>query len=101
METNPNDFLSETELDDEDDETIQHQLAQQAVNEKLETEEANFEVKECFLCMVYDCRGKTLITLTRNPLYPIFPFLMKKYSWYNYYLPGTAITFSSGRVLTI
>nr|KUM50229.1 hypothetical protein ABT39_MTgene72 [Picea glauca] len=51
--------------------------------------------------MVYDCRGKTLITLTRNPLYPIFPFLMKKYSWYNYYLPGTAITFSSGRVLTI
>lgn len=41
METNPNDFLSETELDDEDDETIQHQLAQQAVNEKLETEEAD------------------------------------------------------------
>lgn len=37
METNPNDFLSETELDDEDDETIQHELAQQAVNEKLET----------------------------------------------------------------
>ena len=41
METSPNDFLSETELDDDDDETIQHQLAQQAVNEKLETEDAD------------------------------------------------------------
>jgi len=42
MEIYPNDFLSETELDDEDDETIQRQLAQQAVNEKLETEEADY-----------------------------------------------------------
>ena len=41
MQTNPNDFLSETELDDEDDEKLEYQLAQQAVNEKLETEEAD------------------------------------------------------------
>ena len=46
MQTNPNDFLSETELDDEDDEKIEIQLAQAAADKKLAEDGAEVDSQE-------------------------------------------------------